>query len=102
MDDRVLGAGVLLGSLLGVALYFYLVFLSAWGVLTVRLTAFAAVGAVLLILAWIGYTLATTPPPMPLEEFSEGLSEEGLEEETEVEESAAEEETRGSGSSPSV
>ncbi len=23
----------------------------------------------LLIFAWIGYTLATTPPPMPLEDF---------------------------------
>jgi predicted DNA-binding transcriptional regulator len=28
-----------------------------------------AVGGVLLIIAWIGYTLATTPPPMPLEDF---------------------------------
>jgi predicted DNA-binding transcriptional regulator len=28
-----------------------------------------AVGGVLLIIAWIGYTLATTPPPMPLEDL---------------------------------
>lgn len=79
--DQVLGACVLLGSLLGVALYFYLVFLSPWGVLTVQLTAFVAVGAVLVIMAWIGYTMATTPPPMPLEGFTDSF-----EEETETEE----------------
>jgi predicted DNA-binding transcriptional regulator len=77
--DRVLGAGILVGSLLGVGLYFYLVFLSPWYILTVQLSAFVAVAAVLLILAWIGYTLATTPPPMPLEDVSEGLGEVGSE-----------------------
>jgi len=77
--DQVLGAGILIGSLLGVALYFYLVFLSIWDALTIKLSAFAAVSAVLVILAWIGYTLATTPPPAPLEDFA-------LEEETKAEE----------------
>jgi len=81
MDDRVLGAGILLGSLLGVAFYFYLVFLSPWGVLTIQLTAFAAVGAVLVIMAWIGYTMATTPPPMPIEEFTDSFEEEAETEE---------------------
>ena len=37
--------------------------------MTVELSAFAAVSAVLLVLAWIGYTLASTPPPAPLEDF---------------------------------
>jgi predicted DNA-binding transcriptional regulator len=37
--------------------------------LTIQVSAFVAVGMVLLIIAWIGYTLATTPPPMPLEDF---------------------------------
>jgi predicted DNA-binding transcriptional regulator len=35
---------------------------------------FAAVSAVLGVLAWIGYTLATTPPPKPLEEIEKELS----------------------------
>jgi len=71
MDDRVLGAGILLGSLLGIACYFWLVFMSPWAWLTVQLSAFLAVAAVLIIMAWIGYTLATTPPPEPLEDLME-------------------------------
>ena len=79
--DQVLGAGILIGSLLGIGLYFYLIFLSSWtwAWLTIQLSAFVAVGAVLLILAWIGYTLATTPPPAPLEDFT--LEEEKAESE---------------------
>jgi len=69
MNDRVLGAGILLGSILGIGVYFYLVFLSQWSVLVIQISAFAAVGAVLIIVAWIGYTLATTPPPTPLEDL---------------------------------
>ena len=76
MDDRVLGAGILLGSLLGMAIYFWLVFLSPWAWLIVQLSAFLAVAAVLVILAWIGYTLATTPPPEPLEGFGEEFESE--------------------------
>ena len=67
MYDRVLGAVILIGSLLGAACYFWLVFLSPWAWLTVQLSAFLAVAAVLVIVAWIGYTLATTPPPEPFE-----------------------------------
>jgi predicted DNA-binding transcriptional regulator len=40
----------------------------------------------LLIMAWIGYTLATTPPPMPLEDFN-FETEVGEESKEEVEES---------------
>lgn len=76
--DQVLGAGILLGSLLGGVLYFYFLFLSPWDLLTLQLTAFLAVAAVLMILAWIGYTLAMTPPPMPIEEFTETLEAEPM------------------------
>jgi predicted DNA-binding transcriptional regulator len=41
--------------------------------LTLQLTGFIAVGAVLGILAWIGYTLATTPPPKPIEDVEKEL-----------------------------
>ena len=87
MDDRVLGAGILLGSLLGMAIYFWLVFLSPWAWLIVQLSAFLAVAAVLVILAWIGYTLATTPSPEPLEGFGEDI--EHVEPETTEEEEEA-------------
>ena len=75
MNDTVLGYIVLIGSLVGVGCYFYLVFLSPWALLVVQVSAFLAVAAVLVIIAWIGYTLATTPPPAPLEDFEESLED---------------------------
>ena len=67
MDDRAVGAAVLVGSLVGLGVYFYLLFLSPWTLLVVQLSAFLAVAAMLFIVAWIGYTMATTPPPTPLD-----------------------------------
>ena len=75
MNDKVMGYVIVLGSLLGVACYFYLLFLSPWDMLVLQISAFLAVAAVLAIMAWIGYTLATTPPPMPLEDFEAEPSE---------------------------
>ena len=68
-NDRTVGGAILVGSIAGVVLYFWLLFMSPWAMLTIQVSAFVAVGMVLLIIAWIGYTLATTPPPMPLEDF---------------------------------
>lgn len=68
-NDRILGGAILVGSLAGIAVYFWLLFMSPWAMLTIQVSAIAAVGMVLLIIAWIGYTLATTPPPMPIEDF---------------------------------
>lgn len=76
--DQIMGWFIFLGSILGIAAYFYLTFLSPWGMLTIQISAFTAVVAILIIIAWIGYTLATTPPPTPVEDIS------GLEEETET------------------
>ncbi len=76
MNDRLVGYVILVGSLLGIALYFYLTFLSPWILLVIQISAFVAVAGMLAIVAWIGYTLATTPPPMPLEDFDEESSEE--------------------------
>jgi len=74
--DQALGSMILLVSILGIAVYFYLTFLSPWIILTIQISAFIAVVTILLIIAWIGYTLATTPPPTPLEDLD-------LEQETE-------------------
>jgi len=75
LDDKMLGYIILIGSLLGIGLYFYLVFMSPWTLLVIQISAFLAVTAMLAIIAWIGYTLATTPPPMPLEDFVEETPE---------------------------
>ena len=76
MDDRVLGGGILLASVIGILVYFWLVFLSppVWQLLIIQLSAFLAVTAVLFIVAWIGYTLATTPPPEPFESLDEEIT----------------------------
>ncbi len=84
MSDRVLGYLILVGSLLGIALYFYLIFLSPWVLLVIQVSAFVAVALVLVIMAWIGYTLASTPPPMPLEDIDEEPSEEEKEENAQI------------------
>jgi len=41
-----------------------------------KITAFVAVTGILAIFAWIGYTLATTPPPKPIEEIEKELEKE--------------------------
>ena len=86
--DQAIGAAILAGSIGGILIYFYLVFLSSWILLIMQLTAFIAVAGVLGILAWIGYTLATTPPPKPIEEIERELETElkKIEEETEKKE----------------
>ncbi len=68
-NDKVIGGSILIGSIAGIAIYFWLLFMSPWSWLTLQISAFAAVAMILLIMAWIGYTLLTTPPPMPLEDF---------------------------------
>jgi predicted DNA-binding transcriptional regulator len=94
--DQAIGALLLIGGVLGIILYAWLVFLTAWSYIVIQLTAFIAVAGVLGILAWIGYTLATTPPPKPIEEIEKELEEElkKLEEETAEEKKEAEEETK--------
>ena len=71
MDDKVTGYLILIASVLGIGVYFWLVFLApqAWSWLTIQVSAMVAVGGVLLVTAWIGYTLATTPPPVPLDDM---------------------------------
>lgn len=73
VKDQVIGGLILVVSLIGVLVYFYLLFLSpaGWAVLTLQITAFVGVAAILVILMWIGYTLATTPAPEPLPETPE-------------------------------
>ena len=55
--------------------------------LLIKITVFIAVAAVMGILAWIGYTLATTPPPKPIEEIEKELEEELKKLEKELQES---------------
>ena len=66
--DQLIGALILIGSIAGIVIYGWLVGFSPWPVITVQVTAFLGIAAILAILAWIGWTLATTPAPTPIEE----------------------------------
>lgn len=74
--DQVIGAGIFVVSIIVILAYVWLTFFTPWSYLVIQITATVAVGGVLGILAWIGYTLATTPPPKPIEEIEKELDEE--------------------------
>jgi predicted DNA-binding transcriptional regulator len=63
--DQGIGAVILVGSVAGIVLYAWLIY--AFTILVLQITAFVAVAGILGIAAWIGWTMATTPPPAPLE-----------------------------------
>ena len=63
--DRVVGVIILVMSALILLVYSWFLIVSP--IIVLQITAFVAVGAVLVVAAWIGWTMATTPPPAPLE-----------------------------------
>lgn len=67
-NDRALGGTILLGSIIGIIVYGILLY--KWPTLILEITAFLGVVVLLGILAWIGWTMATTPPPEPMPEMS--------------------------------
>jgi len=71
--DQVIGALILAASVIGIVLYGWILFFTKWTILLLQITGFVTVTAILGILAWIGYTLATTPPPKPVEEIEKEL-----------------------------
>lgn len=81
--DVLAGVLILVASIIGILVYNWLLFFSDWGMIVLKITAFVAVTGVLAILAWIGYTLATTPPPKPIEEIEKELGKELTEEKKE-------------------
>ena len=99
MSDRGIGAGMLAGAIVALIIYLLALFFPPWGgiggfawYIAITVVAIIAVGAVCVIIAWVGYTLLTTPAPTPptLEETSE-VSVEG--EGEKKEEERAEEKT---------
>ncbi len=84
MNDKVVGGLLLAASIIVIIVYGWLVFAPPdWSVggvavdiFVLKLTGFIAVAGVFGILGWIGYTLATTPPPKPIEEIEKELEEE--------------------------
>lgn len=91
--DQVVGAGLIAVSIAVIVVYVWLMFFPPWAgvdLIVLKLTGAIAVAGVFGILAWIGYTLATTPPPKPIEEIEKELEDElkRLEKELESKEGA--------------
>jgi predicted DNA-binding transcriptional regulator len=63
--DQTIGAVILIASVIGIVAYGWLLY--SFSIVVLQITAFIAAAGVLGILAWIGWTMATTPPPAPIE-----------------------------------
>lgn len=74
--DQIIGYLLFAVSVIVVVAYGWLVFATEYSLLVLQLTGFIAVAGVFGILAWIGYTLATTPPPKPIEEVEKEIEAE--------------------------
>lgn len=77
--DQIIGWLLVLTSTIVIVLYVWLVFfppINGLDIVVLKLTGTIAVAGVFGILGWIGYTLATTPPPKPIEEVEKELEEE--------------------------
>jgi hypothetical protein len=58
---RILGFGLLGTSFVVFITYSYVTLFTSLGLLVLKLTIIVAVGALLAVLAWIGYTMTTAP-----------------------------------------
>ena len=77
--DQAIGWTILVVSIIVIIVYNWLLWLPLWenlDIILLKLTGAIAVIGVFGILAWIGYTLATTPPPKAIEEIEKELEEE--------------------------
>jgi len=69
--DQLIGLSILIASVIGIGVYAWLLY--AYALIVLQITAFIAITAILGILAWIGYTMATTPPPTPIEDIEKEI-----------------------------
>ena len=84
--DKAVGIALLAISIAIIIAYTYIMFAAPYAIaiFLLKLTDVVAVAVVFGILAWVGYALATTPPPKPIEEIEKEIEEElkKLEQET--------------------
>ncbi|MFP3281029.1 MAG: transcriptional regulator, partial [Vulcanisaeta sp.] len=74
--DKAVGLALLVVSIVIIVVYAYVMFATHYAFLLLQLTGVVAVAVVFGILAWVGYALATTPPPKPIEEIEKEIEEE--------------------------
>ena len=61
--NRGTGAALLAVSIITFFVYAYFLLGTEWGMIIMQLTVLGAVGVLLLVLGWIGYTMLTAPRP---------------------------------------
>ena len=76
--DQWIGLALIIGSIAGITMYAWLVYI--WTLIVLMITAFLVIAAGLGIVGWIGFTLVTTPAPQPIGEIEKELSKEKVEE----------------------
>ncbi|MEM4971638.1 MAG: transcriptional regulator [Sulfolobales archaeon] len=76
--DKLIGLGLMVISAVIILIYLYGLFFAEDRIaeILIKITIFVAVTGVMGILGWIGYTLATTPPPKPIEEIEKEIEAE--------------------------
>ncbi|MGD0329241.1 MAG: transcriptional regulator [Nitrososphaeria archaeon] len=72
--DQLIGALLLLGSIVGIIVYGFLMY--SFSIIVLQITGFLIIAGGLAVVGWIGYTLATTPPPKPIEEIEKEIEKE--------------------------
>jgi hypothetical protein len=60
------GIGLLLVSIIGFFAYSYILFATVWDILILKFTVLIGLAAILAVLGWIGYTIATASKPEQL------------------------------------
>ncbi|MEM2321209.1 MAG: transcriptional regulator [Candidatus Bathyarchaeia archaeon] len=87
--DQVIGTALLIVSAIIIVAYIWLVFfppLAGVDLFLLKLTGAVVVAGVFAIIGWVGYTLATTPPPKPIEEIEKKIESESERAETQEQE----------------
>uniref|UniRef100_A0A7C5XJN8 Transcriptional regulator n=1 Tax=Ignisphaera aggregans TaxID=334771 RepID=A0A7C5XJN8_9CREN len=77
--DQLIGTLLIAVSIIAIAVYLWLLFfppIIGIDFILIKITAAIAIATIFGILGWIGYTLATTPPPKPIEEIEKEIEEE--------------------------
>ena len=80
MDERVFGVFLMVGSICGLILYGILMFFGDLAFLVLKVTAFTVVGSLLIMAAWGGFMLFTTPklPESDINDLGVEGDDEGL------------------------
>lgn len=74
--DQAIGIALILAAAAVTIIVLYLLFFTPYDIMTLKIVTTIAITMLAGIVGWIGYTLATTPPPKPIEEIEKEIEEE--------------------------